>query len=121
MTDFTSVSDHEWFEVVESALDLVANTIEMSNPVSRNLPHCFVGIQQFDGGAAPVVATAGTYQVFIRTINTEIFEELCDSPIEADSPRTINFAANLSGVRVVPLGIAGTPVTYKVVVTANGN
>lgn len=121
ITTFSNVSNLEWFDIAESSFGLVTDTIELDNPVNFNLPHCYIGVQQFNISADPVLATAGTYQVFIRTINTEVFEELCDSPIQGNDPRTLNFAANLSGIRVVPVGITGPAATYKIVISANGN
>ena len=120
ITEFTSVSDHEWLEVVDSFFGLVADTIELTDPVSLNLPHCFIGIQQFDAMGDPLLAGAGTYAISVRTRNSEIFKELPQSPIDATDPCDLNFAANVSGVRAVPTGVT-VAVTYKLVLTANGN
>lgn len=120
ITEFTAVSDHEWFEQIDSAFGLVADTVELTDPVTLNLPHCFIGIQQFDAMGDPVLGGAGTYTISVRTVNSEVFEELPQSPIDATAPCTLNFAANVSRVRAVPTGVT-TAVTYKLVLTANGN
>ena len=120
ITEFTSVSDEKWFEQIDSAFGLVADTIELTNPVNRNLPHCFIGIQQFDAGGNAILAGAGTYAISVRTVNSEVFEELPQSPIDATAPCTLNFAANVKAVRAVPTGVT-TAVTYKLVLSANGN
>lgn len=108
------------FEKAESGLELVADTVEPTDPpVRESLTHCFVGIQQFDGAGAPILATAGTYAISIKTVNSEVFEAVPGSPIDGTAPVTLNFAANVSGIRVVPTGVL-TAVTYKVVLSANG-
>ena len=122
MTDFSSFSDEKWYEEVESAEATVATTITLTDPINQNLPHCFVGIQQLDAGSNPVVAATGTYTIEIQTVaNRNVWEEVPLSPIDATAPMTLNFASNIVAIRAVPSGITGTPVTYKLVLTANGN
>ncbi len=119
-TALTVTGGFELFEQAESAREAVADTILPTQlPIRKSLTHLFVGIQQFDVGGDPVLAGAGTYAVSIKTVNSEVFEAVAGSPIDATAPVTLNFAANMSNIRVVPTGIT-TAVTYKVVVTANG-
>jgi len=122
ITTFTSDSDNKWFEIVESAFAFIAtsDTVQLENPVSFNLPHCFVGIQQFDVLGDPVLAGAGTYAISIRTLNSEVFEPVPGSPIDGTAPMTLDFASNISTIRAVPTGIT-TVVSYKLFLSANGN
>lgn len=119
MTAFTRSGNSDFFEKAESDEVTVATTIEMDEAVSDGMTHCFVGIQQFDVGGLPDVASAGTYAIQVKTLNTEEWETVADSPIDATAPVTLNFAANVSSIRAVPTGITGDPVTYKLVLTAN--
>ncbi len=119
-TALTRTGGAELFEKAESARELVADTIEPTDPPIRDsLTHCFIGIQQFDVSGDPVLAGAGTYAVSVKTVNSEVFEAVAGSPIDATAPVTLNFAANVSNLRVVPTGIT-TAVTYKVVLIGNG-
>ncbi len=122
ISDFTSVSDNKWFEIVTSFPALPgSDTIELENPVSFNLPHCFVCVQQFDGGGLPVLGGASSrYAISIRTLAANVFEELPESPVRGNDPRSFNFAANFNAIRAVPTNVTGVT-TFRLILTANGN
>jgi hypothetical protein len=122
ISEFTSVSDKKWFEIITSAPALPgSDTIELENPVSFNLPHCFVGVQQFDAGGLPVLGGGSSrYAISIRTLAAGVFEELPESPVRGNDPRSFNFAANFSAIRVVPANVTGVT-TFRLFLTANGN
>ena len=122
ITTLSNISDEKWFQLVESSFAFIAtsDTVQLENPISFNLPHCFVGIQQFDVNGDPVLAGAGSYAVTIRTLNSEVFEAVPGSPIDGTAPMTLNFASNISTIRAVPTGIT-TVISYKLFLTANGN
>ena len=124
ITDFTSVSDNKWFEIVTSFPALPgSDTIELEFPVSFNLPHCFVCVQQFGAGGDddPVLGGGSSrYAISVRTLAAEVFEELPESPVRGNDPESLNFAANISAIRVVPTNVTGVT-TFRLVLTANGN
>ena len=97
--------------------DPAADTVEMFG-LSGALTHCFIGVQMFDGGGALIVASAGSYAVAVRTLNTRQFETPPSSSIDATAPATLSVAGNIEAVRVTPTGVTGV-VTMRVFVTCN--
>lgn len=85
--------------------------------------HCFLGVQMFDSAGDPIAAAgAGSFAVAVKTLNSEQFEAPPDPTIDATDPKTINFAGNITSVRVTPSSVAGNDVTtWRVVVTCNRN
>lgn len=117
-TAFTRTGNGRFFELAITPVTLVANTHELVAPISPGLSHCFVGIQQFDtDGVTPVLGGAGVYQISVKFINSEVWEDL-SSTIDATAPSTQNFAGNVSAIRCVPTGIT-TAVNYSLHITAN--
>lgn len=122
ITGKTDAGQAQLYKVaVSEPADPSADTVEMV--IDPSLTHCFLGIQMFDSAGAPIAAaTAGTFAIDVKTINTQQFEAPSSPSIDATAPDTISFAGNIVAVRVVPTAVAGNDITtWRVVVTCNRN
>ncbi len=73
----------------------------------------------FDGLGDLVVASAGTFLVKIKTLNTLQFETIeAGGIIDATEPNTVDWASNTEAIQVVPTDLAGVT-TWRVFVTQN--
>jgi hypothetical protein len=106
-------------DIHESAVTDIDTTITMLG-LDMGRPHCFVGVQFFSdsAGTTPVVPTLGTVTVKIKTYNTQRFELMPESTINAGDPTTISWAANTVAIEVIPSSI-DVASYYKAVLTAN--
>lgn len=111
-------SDDIYEQVISSAI-AAADTLILEAPLTAGLSHIFVGVQMFDAQGALLVDSAGTFTVTVKTVNTQQWEAVPDGVIDATAPATVDFAANLADIRVVPAALSST-ITYKVIVTGNG-
>ncbi len=118
VTAFTRSGNGRYFEAANTPVTPIANTHILTAPVSPGMTHCFVGIQQFESdGTTPGLSGAGSYQISVKFVNSEVWEDLSGT-IDATAPTTQNFAGNVSAVRCVPTGIT-TVVKYSLHLTAN--
>lgn len=110
--------DEAFVHVIGTAAP-VADTIELPvGAVSSQLPHLFVGIQQFEAdGTTPDLGGAGTYQISVKFRNSQVWEALTGT-IDATAPTTQNLAGNVAQIRCVPTGVT-TAILYELHVTAN--
>lgn len=94
-----------------------SDTVTLSG-LQEELPHCFLGVQMFNANGTLVLASAGSFAVTVKTLNTEQFEDPPDPTIDATAPTTVSWDGNTVGVSVTPTGVADV-VTWKVVATFN--
>lgn len=117
--DPVRTSSSNLYQLAVSSATVIADTVVLQNVVPNNLTHCFVSVQFFDSSGDSATPANGTVAITVKTLNSEKFEAVSGSPIDATAPVTLNFAANVSEIRAVPtsLDVANN---YKVFVTANG-
>ena len=101
----------------------VADTFEATDLYGNShLTHCFLGVVFYESdGTTVATPTAGTLTVSVRTENNPgAWDSPETSSIDATDPQTVDFAANTTGIRVVPSGVTGGSADhYRVVMTRN--
>lgn len=92
--------------ILNSDVEAVADTIELEG-VAPSIPHTFIGVKFWTSAAGTTLATpgAGTVTVQVRTINSQIFEDIPDNVIDATGATTISVNGNVEEIRLVPAGI----------------
>lgn len=107
------------FSYKESPITVIGSAITISG-IDMNKPHCFAGVQFFSdsGGTTPATPTAGTMEIEIKTINTNLFEPAPGGTILGSEPLTVSWAANTKEVRATPANV-DVATHYKLVVTCN--
>ena len=104
----------------ESAVTAVASTITIEN-INPSKPHGQAGLEFYSdsGGTTPVIPTAGTVAIGVKTVNTpQVFEAVTGGTITASTPTTVNFSGSTIAVQAVPTGITGAT-HYRLTVTAH--
>ena len=97
--------------------------------IMMHFPHNFVDIVSLDSiSGEPTTPSAGTYSVYVKTVDRGGFKSLKDGELDAkltggDSLADglqlgVDFSANPIEIKVVPSGVIGAA-AYKVVVTQN--
>lgn len=85
---------------------LPADSIEMSN-IESSLVHCFIGVKLYDSGNNLIQATAGSFAIMIKSINSEKWETPKEPTIDATNTETISWECNTSAVQIIPTGLTG--------------
>lgn len=117
VSTYTKTGSDKFFQKIVSGAAGLTDSVELTD-LEGGLTHCFLGVKMFDVSGDPVVATAGTFTVSVRTINTGQWEAPPDPTIDATAPDTIGFAGNVDGVKVTVAALA-TVTTWRVVLTCN--
>lgn len=102
---------------VESASATPADTVLLDD-LHYCFPHNFLGVQMFDAQGDRVVASAGEFQIQVKTLNTQVYEDVPEPAIDATAPTTVSWDGNTTGVRVVPSGVTDVA-SWKLVLTMN--
>lgn len=117
ITTSTKAGSDKFFQRVTSGAAGLTDSVELTG-LEGGLTHCFLGVKMFDVSGDPVVATAGTFTVKVRTVNTGQWEDPPVKTIDATAPETISFAGNIDGVKVTVAALA-TVTTWRAVLTCN--
>lgn len=118
ISTYTKSGSDKLYVLLVSDAALPADTIQLEDLPTSGPTHVFLGVQMFDSGGLNVVASAGTFTVSVMTLNTKQWEAPFSATITGSAPLTIDFAANVVAIRVVPTGITGVT-TYKAFVSFN--
>ena len=118
VTDWTKTGHNDWFQqYVSDPADLL-DYVEMTG-LDGALTHCFLGVQMINHRGEVTFASAGTFYVQVRTVNTALWEDApVDHAIDATAPDTLAFERNVEGVRVRPTSLAGIT-SWRVFLTCN--
>lgn len=102
---------------IETDLFPIADDFDLALPNLDLYPRVQIGVQMADGGGAPAVAGAGTFDVSAGTPNINQLEQV--GTTDATAPKTeTTLGIGIDRVRVVPNGVSGGAATqYRVVVT----
>lgn len=118
VTNYVKTGHSNWVQKYVSDPANLLDYVEMTG-LGAALTHCFLGVQMIDGHGEVTVASAGTFDVQVRTMNTGLWENAPnDHAIEATAPDTLAFERNVEGVRVRPTSLAGI-VSWRVILTCN--
>lgn len=111
--------ENKFVSVHESAVTAIGANIELDG-IDMMRPHCFAGVQFFSdaAGTTPAVPTVGSVVIKVKTLNTQLFEQLVDGTITAAAPASVSWAANTTAVKAEPTGV-DVATHYKLVVTCN--
>ena len=118
ITTSTSIGSSPINTQVTSDAAGAADSVEMLIPAAN--AHNFLGVQMFNSGGALVLASAGSFAVKVKTVNTMQFEDPPIATISGGAPVTLDWGANTVEVQVIPTGLTGVD-TWKVIVTSNRN
>ncbi len=109
------------FKHFESDVEVVADTIIIDG-LDPKLHHNHIGVQFFSdaAGLVPAVPGAGSINVDLKTLNTQVFEPAPTTNIPGTGPITLDNDFPAIEYRGVPTGIT-TATHWKMVVTQTRN
>ncbi len=122
ISDYTETATPQ-VATLNTPLIVVADTFQATDLHDGSIhPHCFLGVAFYlADGTSVATPTGGTFAVAVRTSNSpETWDTPPVSSIDATAPVTIDFAANVIGIRLIPTGISGgSVISYRVTMTRN--
>jgi len=114
--------ENKTFTQLESEITPVDTDIILDS-IDANRTHCFCGVQFFSDaeGKVSVIPTSGETLILIQTVNSyPAWEPVPVNVVEANTPATIDWAANTRTVKASSHIVIVGAEFYKLVVTCNG-
>lgn len=98
------------------------------NDIEQNLAHSFVDVLSLGADGQPVIPTAGTYKIYVKTMQQGGFKAVQGGDLDAKLTggdalpdglqEGVSFAANALEIKIVPSGVQGVT-SYRVQICQN--